>query len=170
MSEHTKHTKAAEGSEDRKKTQKKRRKKEKAKGFPYGGLLVMLLLVGVILASGYFGMQYAARYESLVKSNEERIAAAEAELRAAEAEYTEADPESDAHVAERRQVTEKMIASARAELESFRGKNEETAAAISELENRIAEYESAENFDYYMAIYEQYIEGRAYVEDLLSGD
>ena len=111
MSEHKSH-KSAE------KTGKKSGKKTKAKRFPIGGLIAMFLLVSVALAAGYFGVQYAARYEAMTAGSEERIAAAEAELAAAEAEYAEADPESAAHAAERQQVTDEMIASAKAELEA----------------------------------------------------
>ena len=163
MSEHKSHKTASENG-------KKGGKKKKTKGFPVGGLIVMFLLVGIALAAGYFGMQYAARYKAMTADSEARIAAAEAELSAAEAEYAEADPESAAHVAERRQVTDEMIAAAKAELEALREKSAEADAAIDELEARIAELESAEDFDYYKAIYDEYIEGRAYVEDLLSGN
>ena len=85
-------------------------------------------------------------------------------------EYAEADPESAAHTAERQQLADEMIATAKAELEALREKSAEADAAIDELEARIAELESAEDFDYYKAIYDEYMEGRAFVEDLLSGD
>ena len=163
MSEHKSHKTAVENGG-------KAGKKTRAKRFPVGGLIAMFMLVGIALAAGYFGMQYAARYEAMKTDSEERIAAAEAELAAAEAEYAEADPESAAHTAERQQLADEMIATAKAELEALREKSAEADAAIDELEARIAELESAEDFDYYKAIYDEYIEGRAYVEDLLSGN
>ncbi|MBR0040298.1 MAG: hypothetical protein IJP64_02855 [Oscillospiraceae bacterium] len=148
----------------------KKKKKAKAGRFPVGGLIVMLLLIGVILTAGYFGMRYSAQYDALQKNSEDRIAAAESALMLAEAQYAEADPESAAHVAERRQVTEEMIAQASAELDELLAESAETDAAISELEKRKAELESVEDFDYYISIYNEYTEGRDYVENLLSGD
>ena len=85
-------------------------------------------------------------------------------------EQDEADPDSAANTAERQQVTDEMIAAAYAELEALREQSEETESAIRAAEEKISALQGAENVDYYRAIYDEYNEGRAYVEGLLSGD
>ena len=148
----------------------KKEKAEKKEKFPYGGLILLLVLIALILFSSYFGLFYMEQREELAALYDGRIAAAEAELAAAEAEYAEADPDSDAHVAERKQLSEEMIAAAELELADMQQKASETDAAIRAAEERIAELESDEDFEYYMSVYEEYLEGGAYVEALLSGD
>ena len=98
------------------------------------------------------------------------LKAAESERDAAAAVYAEEDPESAGNVAIRKQVTEEMIAEASAEIDALREQSEETDAAIRVAEEKIAELQGVEGYDYYRAIYDEYVEGRAYVEDLLSGD
>ncbi len=146
------------------------RRSRRKKGFPVGGLILMFLLIGVILAAGYFGMEYMEQYTALKADYDGRVAAAEAELQAAQSEYAEADPESEAHAAERQQLTDEMIAAAQAELDGIRAAEDEADSAIETAESRMKELEDVEDFDYYKAIYDEYVEGRAYVEDLLSGD
>ena len=46
----------------------------------------------------------------------------------------------------------------------------EIDAALHEAESRIGELEKVEDFEYYKAIYDEYVEGREYVEELLSGN
>ena len=94
----------------------------------------------------------------------------EAERDAAAALYAEADPESAANVEARRQATDEMIAEANAEIEALRQKGEETDAAIKEAEKTIGELQDVEGYEYYRAIYDEYVEGREYVEELLSGN
>ena len=130
----------------------------------------MLLLIAAILAAGYFGMEYMDTYTALKAEFDGALQTAEAERDAAAALYAEADPESAANVEARRQATDEMIAEANAEIEALRQKGEETDAAIREAEKTISELQDVEGYDYYRAIYDEYVEGRAYVEDLLSGD
>ena len=148
----------------------RKRKKSKKKGFPVGGLILMLLLIGVVLAAGYFGMEYMEAYTSAKEEFESALQAAEAERDAAAALYAEADPESAANIAARQQVTDEMIAEANAEISDLQAQSEETDAAIKEAEKTIDELKDVEGYEYYRAIYDEYVEGRAYVEDLLSGD
>ena len=147
-----------------------RKGKKKTKRFPLGGLIFMFFLIAVILAAAYFGLEYMDRYQALKEEYDSVLQAAEAERSEAGLIYAEADPESEANTAERQKVTEKMIAEAEAELEALRRENEETDAAIREAEETISELQGIEGYDYYRAIYDEYVEGRAYVEDLLSGD
>ncbi len=144
--------------------------KTKKKGFPVGGLILMFLLMAVIAVAGYLGMQYYDQYTQTKASFDNALTAAEAELSAAQAEYAVADPESEAHAAERRQLSEEMIAQAEAEAEALRLKGEETDAAIKAAEDKISALADVEGYEYYRAIYDEYVEGRVYVESLLSGD
>lgn len=148
----------------------KEEKEAKRESFPFGGLILLLTLIAVILFSCYFGLYYMEQRDVLASLYESRIAAAEADLSAAEAEYAEADPDSEAHVVERRQLSEEMIAAAKLELADMQQKAAETDAAVRAAEERVAELESDEDYEYFMSVYEEYLEGRAYVEELLSGD
>ena len=130
----------------------------------------MFLLIGVVLAAGYFGLEYMEAYSAAKGEFDSALQAAEAERDAAAALYAEADPESAANVEARRQVTEEMIAEANAEIGALQAQSEETDAAIKEAEKTIDELKDVEGYEYYRAIYDEYVEGRAYVEDLLSGD
>ena len=159
-----------EDAEPRRPKKKKQSEKKKAKGFPFGGLILMFLLIAVILAAGYFGMEYMDTYAAVKSEFDTALKAAESERDAAAAVYAEEDPESAGNVAIRKQVTEEMIAEANAEIDALREQSEETDAAIRVAEEKIAELQGVEGYDYYRAIYDEYVEGRAYVEDLLSGD
>ena len=92
----------------------------------------MFLLIGVILAAGYFGMEYMEAYASAKEEFDSALQAAVTERDAAAALYAEADPESSANAAARRQVTDEMLAEANAELDVLREQSEETDAAIKE--------------------------------------
>ena len=145
-------------------------KKKSKKGFPFGGLILMFFLIAVILAAGYFGLQYMDVFSTLKDEYDGVLKAAEAERDAAAALYAEADPDSAANTAERQCVTEEMISLAEAEMESLREKDGQIDAALSEAEKTISELQGLEGYDYYRAIYDEYVEGRSYVESLLSGD
>lgn len=148
----------------------KEEKEAERERFPFGGLILLLTLIAVILFSCYFGLYYMEQRDVLSSLYESRIAAAEADLGAAESEYAEADPDSGAHAAERRQLSEEMIAAAKLELADMQQKATETDTAVRAAEERVAELESDEDYEYFMSVYEEYLEGRAYVEELLSGD
>ena len=149
---------------------KKKSKRKAKKGFPFGALLLMFVLVGLILAAGYYARLYAERYAKLKADYENAIVSAEATLAAAEEEYAEADSESAEHSEQRRELSEQMIGAARSELEILRQQDDVVNASIAEAEKKIEELQSVENFDYYKAIYDEYTEGRAYVEEILSGN
>ena len=151
-------------------SRKKKKAGRKSRGFPVGGLIFMLLLIVFIFAAVHFGLQYMSSFEQLRGEYDGAVQAAEAERDAARALYEEADPESDANSAERRQVTDEMIAEASAELEALRNQSEETESAIRAAEEKINALHGAEDEEYYRAIYDEYNEGRDFVEGLLSGD
>lgn len=143
---------------------------KKGKSFPVGGLLFMFLLIAAILAALYFGMRYMNEYERLKGEYDSSVQAAEAERDAAKALYEEADPDSEVNTAQRRAVTDELIAEANAEIDALREQSEETESAVRAAEEKIAELQDIEDYDYYRAIYEEYLKGGAFVEGLLSGD
>ena len=147
---------------------KKKTKKKSGRGFPVGGLILTLFLIAVILAAGYYGLRYMDAVAALKSEYEGALQAAESERDDAAALRAEADPDSAAHIAERELLTDGMIAEAKAEAEVLREKGEQTDAAIREAEQTISELQNVEGYEYYRAIYDEYVEGRAYVEDLLS--
>ena len=63
-----------------------------------------------------------------------------------------------------------MIAQAQSEYDAAREKSDEIAAEIADTESRIDALSGQEDYDYYKSIFDEYEEGRAYVEGLLSGD
>ncbi|MBQ3482465.1 MAG: hypothetical protein IJH48_09150 [Oscillospiraceae bacterium] len=149
---------------------KKKAKRKKRRGFPVGGLILMLFLIAVILIAGYYGKQYMDAVTALRGEYESALQNAEAERDEAAALRAEADPDSAGHIAERELLTDGMIAEAESEAEALRKQGEETDAAIREAEKTISELQDAEGYEYYRAIYDEYVEGRAYVEGLLSGN
>ena len=164
-----KRKRGGESKEKPRHTQKSRKAKKKD-GFPVGGLILSLVLIAAILIAGYLGFQYYEEYSALVNDYETSVQTAESELAAAEAEFAEADPESAAHVAERQQLSAEMIAAAQSEIDELQEKVDQLDDAIRETEDTISEYKSVEGYDYYKAIYDEYVEGRAYIEELLSGN
>ncbi len=143
---------------------------EKADRFFLHAVLMMLCLITIILAAGYWAVACGARYTALKIQYEEKIRAAQIVYDAAAAEYADADSDSEEHIAQRRQLSDEMIAAAKSKLESLRERSEEINAEIAGSEARIGELKSAEDYDYYRTIYEEYLEGRTWVEELLSGD
>ena len=143
---------------------------EKATERPFGAMLLMFALIALILAAGCGIQFFTARYTAIKAGYENALASAEAALAAAEEERAEADSESAAHSEQRRKLTEQMLGAARSEIEILRQRDEAAEAAIAEAERTIEELQSAEDFAYYKAIYDEYSEGRAYVEEILSGD
>ena len=146
------------------------KKKKAKKSFPFGGLIFMFFLIAAILAGAYFGMDYMDRYAQIKGEYESALKAAEAERDAAMALRDEADPDSAPNAALRQQVTDEMILEANAELDALREQKEAAESAIRAEEEKIDALGDIEDFDYYRAIYDEYVEGRAYVEELLSGD
>ncbi len=139
-------------------------------GFPVGKLLIMLLLIAVILAAGYAGILFYEQYTVIKAEHDAVIDAANAELDAAMAEYDVANPDSEAHIAERKAVSEEILREAKNEMSRMEQDMGALDQTIADAESRIREMESQEEFKYYMSIYDQYEQGRDYVEELLSDD
>lgn len=152
-------------------TKKTKKGSEKMKkGFPYGGMILSFFLIAVIAAAGFFGLKYMKAYGTVKTEYDSALQSAEEERDAAEAAYGDALPDSAYNKAVQKQVTEEMIAEAKSEIEAIQKKNDETDADIRAVEEKIAELQTAEGYDYFRAIYDEYVEGRAYIEELLSGD
>lgn len=130
----------------------------------------MFFLIAAILAAVYFGMGYMEQYGQIKEEYDRALQAAEAERDAAKALHDEADPDAAPNATLRQQVTDEMISEANAELDALREQNEAAEDAIRAAEEKIAELQDVEDYDYYRAIYDEYVEGRAYVEGLLSGN
>ena len=107
---------------------------------------------------------------SLGKAGACRRRTAELPREAEEAERAEADPESAANVEKRRRTSEDMIEAAKAEIARIERHNAELDAAVREAGAKIDALEGSEDYDYYRAICDEYMEGRAYVEELLARD
>jgi len=130
----------------------------------------MFILIGIVLAAGYYGMGY---YEQLQALNGQYDAAREeatAELAAAQEEYFLADPDSPANTDIRQELTDVLLADAREQVKELEGEEAELDASIHEKEEALKVIEGQENFDYYKEIYDEYVEGGEYVEELLSGN
>jgi len=159
-----------EDDEEDDEEEEKTRRKKKSKRFPFGGLIFMFILIGIVLAAGYYGMGY---YEQLQALNGQYDAAREeatAELAAAQEEYFLADPDSPANTDIRQELTDVLLADAREQVKELEGEEAELDASIHEKEEALKVIEGQENFDYYKEIYDEYVEGGEYVEELLSGN
>lgn len=151
-------------------TEKKKHGRKRKKGFPVVALILMFVLIGVTLAAGYFGIQYMEQNRELHASYDEAVAEAAAELDAAKQEYFLADPDSSANTEIREELKSVLLADAREKAEKLESEEAELDATLREAEERISEQEKVEDFEYYKAIYDEYVEGREYVEELLSGN
>ena len=148
----------------------RKHKKKKKKGFPVGALIFMFVLIGIAAAAGYYGMQYYEQNRALHERYDTALAEASEELNAANDEYFLADPDSPANSDIREEVKSVLLADAQEKAEKLASEEAEIDAALHEAESRIGELEKVEDFDYYKAIYDEYVEGREYVEELLSGN
>ena len=156
-----------EDDEDDEDVEKPRRKK-KSKRFPAFGLIFMFLLIGIILGAGYYGMVYYERFHAMNDQFDAARDAASAELVEAQKEYALADPDSPANVAVRDELKDVLLADIREQVAQMESEKNELDASIREREEKLKEIEGVEDFDYYKAIYDEYVEGREYVEELLS--
>ena len=156
-----------EDDEDDEDVEKPRRKK-KSKRFPVFGLIFMFLLIGIILGAGYYGMVYYERFHAMNDQFDAARDAASAELVEAQKEYALADPDSPANVAVRDELKDVLLADIREQVAQMESEKNELDASIREREEKLKEIEGVEDFDYYKAIYDEYVEGREYVEELLS--
>ena len=131
---------------------------------------VTLALAAAVLVAGIFCARAFGQYHALRSQARGAVREAAETLAAAEAERAEADPESEASAEERRRTSEDMIEEARAEIARIERHNDELDAAAREAEAKIDALDTIEDYDYYRAIYDEYTEGRAYVEELLAKD
>ena len=143
-------------------------RKKKSKRFPVFGLIFMFLLIGIILGAGYYGMVYYERFHAMNDQFDAARDAASAELVEAQKEYALADPDSPANVAVRDELKDVLLADIREQVAQMESEKTELDASIREREEKLKEIEGVEDFDYYKAIYDEYVEGREYVEELLS--
>ena len=65
-------------------------------------------------------------------------------------------------------MKEVLLADIREQVAQMESEENELDASIHEAEEKMKELEGVEDFDYYKAIYDEYVEGREYVEELLS--
>ena len=128
----------------------------------------MFLLIGIILGAGYYGMVYYERFHAMNDQFDAARDAASAELVEAQKEYALADPDSPANVAVRDELKDVLLADIREQVAQMESEKNELDASIREREEKLKEIEGVEDFDYYKAIYDEYVEGREYVEELLS--
>ena len=135
-----------------------------------GVRLVTLALIAAVLVAGVFCARAFGRYHALRSQYRGAVRAASETLAAAEAERADADPGSEASAEERRRTSEDMIGQAEAEIARIERHNGELDEAAREAEAKIGALEEIEDYEYYRAIYDEYVEGRAYVEELLSED
>ena len=148
----------------------RKHKKKKKNGFPVGALIFMFVLIGIAVGAGYFGMQYYEQNRVLHERYDAAVVEASEELNAANEEYFLADPDSPANSDIREELKSVLLADAQEKAEKLANEEAEIDAALHEAESRIGELEKVEDFDYYKAIYDEYVEGREYVEELLSGN
>ena len=144
------------------------RRKKKSKRFPVFGLIFMFLLIGIILGAGYYGMAYYEQFHAMNEQFDTALDAASAELVTAQNECALADPDSPANTAVRDELKEVLLADIREQVAQMESEENELDASIHEAEEKMKELEGVEDFDYYKAIYDEYVEGREYVEELLS--
>lgn len=148
----------------------RKHKTKKKNGFPVGALIFMFVLIGIAAGAGYFGMQYYEQNRALHERYDAAVAEASEELNAANEELFLADPDSPANSDIREELKSVLLADAQEKAEKLANEEAEIDAALHETESRIDELEKVEDFEYYKAIYDEYVEGREYVEELLSGN
>ena len=156
--------------EDDEDEDEKPHRRKKNKRFPVGGLIFMFVLIGIALGAGYFGMTYYEKFHALNEQYNAARDTASAELAAAQDEFALADPDSPANVAVRDELKDVLLADMREQVKQMESEEAELDASIREAEEKMKELEGVEDFDYYKAIYDEYVEGREYVEELLSGN
>ena len=173
--EETKHAetrKKKTGSTPRGEQTEAREKREdrRAGRFPVGGLILTVVLIAVILAAGYAGILCYEQYGVIKAEHDAVVNAANAELAGAQAEYAIEDPDSEAHIAERQALSEEILREAKEEMARMEQEKGALDRSIAAAEDRVRELESQEDFDYFKSVYDEYVEGREYVEELLSTD
>ena len=156
--------------EDDEDEDEKPHRRKKNKRFPVGGLIFMFVLLGIALGVGYFGMTYYEKFHALNEQYNAARDTASAELAAAQDEFSLADPDSPANVAVRDELKDVLLADMREQVKQMESEEAELDSSIREAEEKMKELEGVEDFDYYKAIYDEYVEGREYVEELLSGN
>lgn len=138
-------------------------------GMPKSGVrLVTLALIAAVLVSGFFCARVFGQYHALRSQYRGAVREAAETLAAAETERAEADPESETSAALRQQTSEDMIEQAKAEIARIERHNDELDEAVRQAEAKIDALDTIEDYDYYRAIYDEYTEGRACVEELLA--
>lgn len=156
--------------EDDEDEDEKPHRRKKNKRFPVGGLIFMFVLLGIALGAGYFGMTYYEKFHALNEQYNAARDTASAELAAAQDEFALADPDSPANIGVRDELKDVLLADMREQVKQMESEEAELDASIREAEEKMKELEGVEDFDYYKAIYDEYVEGREYVEELLSGN
>lgn len=142
----------------------------KFRELPLSRQLVLLALVAALLVSGVFCARAFRQYRALRAPYSAALREASERLYAVAAERAEADPESETSAALRRQATEDMIAEGKALIAEIERHNAALDEAAAEAEAKIKKLDEIEDYAYYRAIYDEYAEGRAYVEELLAKD
>ena len=112
-----------------------------------GGLLVTLALIAAVIVSGFFCAKAFGQYHAL------------------RSQYR-----GETSAALRQQTSEAMIEEARTEIARIERHNDELDEASRQAEVKIGKLDTIKDYDYYRAIYDEYTEGRAYVEELLAED
>ena len=131
---------------------------------------VTLALIAAVIVSGFFCAKVFGQYHALRSQYRGAVREASETLAAAKAERAEADPESETSAALRQQASEAMIEQAKAEIARIERHNDELDEAARQAEAKIGKLDTIKDYDYYRAIYDEYTEGRAYVEELLAED
>lgn len=147
-----------------------RKKKARRRSFPAAGLILTLVLIAVIAAGAWFGIQYFQKLEALKARYADLSEKLSAQLVEEQQALRLADPDNETHTAEREMLRDALLQNAQEELDRVEEENRALDGEIAEQEALIREYEQQEDFDYYRSIYDTYKEGRDYVENLLSGD
>ena len=143
----------------------------KSGGTPKSGVRpVTLVLIAAVIVSGFFCAKVFGQYHALRSQYRGAVREASETLAAAEAERAEADPGSETSAALRQQTSEEMIEEAKAEIARIERHNDELDEAARQAEAKIGALDTIKDYDYYRAIYDEYTEGRAYVEELLAED
>ena len=131
---------------------------------------VTLALIAALLLAAMFCVRLLGQYRALKMPYEDALREADEAFAAAAAEYDEARPDSAPSAEKRRQAWAEMIEEAKEELARLERRCAELDGEIREAEEKIGAFEQSEDYAYYRAIYDEYTEGRAYVDQLLSMD
>ena len=131
-------------------------------------LSVTLALTAALLVSGAFCLHLLLQLYTLKTTYRDALREASEAYVAAETEYAQADPASEANAERRRRVSEEMIAQAQDEIAHLEQRSDELDREIREAADKAEALAGSEELSYYRAIYDEYTEGRAYVEELLS--